>query len=57
MELSQITTLAMRQAQASVGAEIAVAVVKNALDAKKAEGEAIIQLLDPNAGKNFDRTA
>lgn len=57
MELSSVVSLASQQTQATLGAEIAVAIAKTALDAQKAEGQAILQLLDPNAGKNINASA
>ncbi|MGE5595176.1 MAG: hypothetical protein ACM3S1_03965 [Hyphomicrobiales bacterium] len=41
----------------STRAQVALAVAAKVLDAQRLAGAQIVQLLDPNLGRNLDRTA
>lgn len=57
MDVAAIAAFAMQLSQASLGQQVAMAVAKSAIDAQRAEGQAILKLLDPNAGQLLNTSA
>ena len=57
MDVASIAAFATQLSQASLGQQVAMAVARSAMDAQRAEGQAILKLLDPNAGQLFNASA
>lgn len=57
MEVAAIAAFATQLPRASLGQQVAMAVAKSAMDAQRSEGQAILKLLDPNAGQLFNASA
>ncbi len=57
MDVASIAAFATQLAQASLGQQVAIAVARSAMDAQRAEGQAVLKLLDPHAGQLFNASA